>query len=35
VTHGSTIKGENGYHVGSIKLQERLVEHHWVWLILD
>ena len=34
VTHGSTVKGKNGYHVGSIKLQEGLVEYHWVWLVL-
>lgn len=35
VTHGSTIKREDGNHVGTIKLQERLVKHHWIWLILD
>ena len=33
--HGSGVKGENRYHIGSIKFQATLVEDGWVWLIID
>jgi len=35
VAHGSGVEREDGHHVGSIKLEERLVEHSWIWLVIN